>query len=215
MNHFEKVLDGWLLQQIAQETNHRRREILQKGLGHGTTEFLQKIWFPAVGHFNGLYPEWEVRDYGNKYRYLDLAYLQGNVKGCIEIHGYRSHARDIEMWRFKDLCMKQAYLTMEGWHFLPIAYLSIVEEPEVCKHLALSFIGKFVSGALEHSLNLPESEALRFARGMMRPFSTDELATHLNQSERQTRRLLNKLVLDNYLAVVSDKQRYRRYQVVN
>jgi hypothetical protein len=37
---------------------------------------------------NDLSPEYEVRDLNNRYRYLDLAYMPGGVKGCIEIHDY-------------------------------------------------------------------------------------------------------------------------------
>jgi len=82
--------------QVEEETNGRRRERLEKGLGHAETEFLRTIWYPVVGHFEHLYPEWEVRDFSNGYRYLDLAYIPGDAKGLIEVQGFGSHARDIE-----------------------------------------------------------------------------------------------------------------------
>ncbi|MFF2483928.1 transcriptional regulator [Paenibacillus sp. NPDC058071] len=189
--------------------------MLHKEIGHGTKEFLRTIWYPAVGNFNHLYAEWEVRDYGNRYRYLDLAYMPGEAKGCIEIHGYQSHARDIEAWRFRDLCKKQAYLALADWLFLPVAYLSIEEEPEVIKQMALSFVGKFVSMSTNHSLSWIEAEALRFARGIIRPFRSEELSLHLNRSNRQTRRILDKLVVMNVLIVQNGQQRYRTYHVVN
>lgn len=219
VNGFEKTMNDWLSRQITEETNPRRRELLHKELGHGTKEFLRCIWYPAVGNFNHLYPEWELRDYGNRYRYLDLAYMPQGAKGCIEIHGYRSHARDIEAWRFKDLCMKQAYLTLDSWLFLPVAYLSIVEEPEVCKQLVLTFVGKFISMSPDihanpsHTLDWIENEALRFVRGIMRPFTTEELAMHLQRSDRQARRILNKLVDMNLLDITNGQQRYRTYQL--
>jgi hypothetical protein len=110
---------------ISKEGNHRRRELLKKGLGHGSVEFLRSVWFPVVGNFNHLYPEWEVRDFNNGYRYLDLAYVPGGVKGGIEIQGYGPHARDLDVSRFKDLCRRHCLLALDGWIFLPIAYLSI------------------------------------------------------------------------------------------
>ncbi|MEF2964424.1 transcriptional regulator [Paenibacillus sp. M1] len=214
---FETKMNEWMNRQIVEETNPRRRELLQKGLGHGTIEFLRTVWYPAVGNLDHLYAEWEVRDFGNRYRYLDLAYMPKGAKGCIEIQGYRSHARDIETWRFKDLCMKQAYLTLDGWLFLPIAYLSIVEEPEVCKQLVLTFIGKFISisgASASQSLDWCETETLRYARGIMRSFTSKELALHLQRSDRQARRILNKLVNQNLLVVTNGQQRYRTYQFV-
>jgi hypothetical protein len=211
---FEKKLNQWLEKQLAAEQNPRRRELLQNEIGHATKTFLKTIWYPVAGHFEHLYLEWEIRDYGGKYRYLDLAYLPGGAKGCIEIHGYRSHARDIEALRFRDLCKKQSYLVMDDWIFLPIAYLSIEEEPEIIKQIVLAFIGKFVTTTNTHSLSWIEEETLKFARGRIRLFHSGELALHLKRSDRQARRILNKLVERNLFRVHNEQQRYRSYQVV-
>lgn len=214
MSGFETRMNQWLNDQLAAEKNPRRREMLQKEIGHGTKEFLRKVWYPAIGNFNHLYAEWEVRDYGGRYRYLDLAYMPSGAKGCIEVHGYRSHARDIEAWRFRDLCKKQAYLVLDDWLFLPVAYLSIEEEPEVIQQMALSFVGKFVSLQASPSLSWIDEEALRFARRVIRPFRSEELALHLNRSDRQARRILDKLVKMEVLLIHNGQQRYCTYQLV-
>ncbi|WP_254450456.1 transcriptional regulator [Cohnella herbarum] len=161
-----------------------------------------------------LYPEYEVRDMNNGYRYLDLAYMPPSAKGCIEIHDYRTHARDIETGRFKDLCMKQALLVLDDWVFLPIAYLSIRDDPGVCKQLTLAFVGKFLSTAVPSEQNWAEAETLRFARRMMRPFAPRELSAHLRLSERHTRELLHNLVSKKWLVVASGDKRYRTYKLV-
>jgi len=96
---FEEAYEKWLREQVEREGNPRRRELLRKGLSYGTTAFLRTIWYPAIGNLNDLHPEYEVRDLNNRYRYLDLAYMPGDVRGCIEIQDYRSHARDIESSR--------------------------------------------------------------------------------------------------------------------
>lgn len=72
MARFEQQYMEWLEKNLTNEINPRRRELLAKGLGHGTVEFLKRVWFPAVGNFDHLFPEWEVRDFNNGYRYLDL-----------------------------------------------------------------------------------------------------------------------------------------------
>lgn len=148
MRVFNDAYEEWMAKQIAEEKSPRRKEFLRKGLGHGITEYLRFIWFPAIGNFDHLHAEYEVRDFNNGYRYLDLAFMPGDAKGCIEVQDFRSHARDIEASRFKDLCMKQALLALDDWVFLPIAYLSIKEDPGVCKQLTLSFVGKFLSTSL-------------------------------------------------------------------
>lgn len=214
MTPFETKLKEWLGEQAAHESNPRRRELLGRGLGHGTVEFLRTIWYPAIGNFNHLHAEWEIRDLNNRYRYLDLAYMPAGAKGCIEIHGYGSHARDIEAWRFKDLCMKQALLALDDWLFLPIAYLSIKEDPAICKQLVLSFVGRFAALPHSGSLDWIESETIRFARRVLRPFTSQELAIHLQRSEKHARRILQRLVEKSRLIVVDQKQRYRTWQLV-
>jgi hypothetical protein len=211
MLSFEQAMDEWLINQIAMEKNHRRREILERGLGHGTIEFLRRIWFPVVGNFNHLYPEWEVRDFNNGYRYLDLAYMPGGVKGGIEIQGYSSHARDIEASRFKDLCWRHSLLALDGWTFLPIAYLSIQDEPKKCQQLILSFLGKFISTDVNSQLTCTEAEAVRFARRLLRPVTPIEFSNHLRISDLHTRRILHKLVQLQIFIVASGKERSRSY----
>jgi len=56
-SQFELKYKEWLQANIDDENNLRRLELLNKGLGYGTVEFLRSVWFPAVGHFDHLLPE--------------------------------------------------------------------------------------------------------------------------------------------------------------
>jgi hypothetical protein len=154
-----------------------------------------------------------VRDFNNGFRYLDLAFLPGDAKGDIEIQDYGSHARDLDTRRFKDLCRRQSLLSLDDWVYLPIAYLSIREEPALCKQLILSFIGKFVSTDVDSQLNSLEAETVRYARRLLKPFTPNELAVHLRVTARYARRLLHGLVERQYLLVVGGNLRFRTYQL--
>ena len=213
IERFEQKYEEWLKEKISEEKNHKRCEILEKGLGHGTVEFLRKIWFPAVGNFDYLYPEWEVRDFNNGFRYLDLAYRPDDCMGCIEIQGYGPHARDLDVRRFKDLCWRHSLLALEGWTILPIAYLSIVDEPKQCQQLVLAFIGKFSSIDTPSQLSWLEAEVLRFGRRLLRPFSPREIASHLRVSDRHARRIFHKLVNSELLLVASGDERIKTYKI--
>lgn len=213
MSRFDQQYELWIHTNILNEKNPRRLEILNKGLGHGTVEFLRSVWFPAIGHFNDLHPEWEVRDFSNGYRYLDLAYMPGDARGGIEIQGYGPHARDLDVRRFKDLCRRHCLLALDGWTFLPIAYPSIVEEPKQCQQLILSFVGRFVATDVPASLSWLEGEAVRFALRLLRPITPLELAAHLRISDRHTRRILHKLVELRILDIASGEQRARTYKL--
>jgi hypothetical protein len=215
MGAFEQQYEKWLEANIAKESNPRRLALLKNGLGHGTVELLRNIWFPAVQNFNHLYPEWEVRDFHNGYRYIDLAYIPGGIKGGIEIQGFGPHARDLDVRRFKDLCWRHCLLALDDWIFLPIAYLSIKEEPKQCQQLILSFIGKCMAIDTPTELSCFEAETVRFARRHLLPFTPAELAGYLRISEQYARRLLHKLVERELLEVTSGNQRYRKFGLRN
>ncbi len=211
MNKWDRQIEEWLQSNMAEEQNPRRRELLNKGLGHGTIEFLRTIWLPIVGNLYHLYPEWEVLDFGNGYRYIDLAYRPGNAKGAIEIQGYGPHARDLDVRRFKDLCRRHCLLALDGWTFLPIAYPSITDEPKQCQQLVLSFIGKFTSTEVEAPLSWLEAETVRYARRLLRPFPPSDLVDHLKVSDRTVRRILHRLVDLQCLDIASGNKRIRSY----
>ncbi|MGE6665681.1 transcriptional regulator [Paenibacillus xylanexedens] len=209
---FDEAYEVWMHSLLEKETNPRVLSRLENGLEHGTLEFLRSVWFPVMKNFNHLQPEWEVRDFHNGYRYLDLAYMPGNgVKGGIEIQGYGPHARDLDVRRFKDLCWRHCLLTLDDWIFLPIAYLSIKDEPKRCQQLVLSFMGKFIATDVPTSLNWLEAEAVRYARRIIRPFAPSELATHLQITDQHARRVLHSLIDQQVLHVASGTQRYRTY----
>lgn len=211
---FEKTYEAWLARQIEEEKGFRRRELLERGLGHGTIEFLRQIWFPAVGHLDDRYAEWEVRDYHGGYRYMDLAYRPGGAKGAIEIQGYSSHARDLDTRRFKDLCWRHSLLSLDGWTLLPVAYLSIREESERCRQLVLAFIGRFLSFNPESDgLSWLEEETIRYARRLLVPFGAGELAEHLRVTDRHARLILQKLAERQLITAANNKQRYRTYRL--
>ncbi|APO47759.1 transcriptional regulator [Paenibacillus xylanexedens] len=209
---FDEAYEVWMHSLLEKETNPRVLSRLENGLEHGTLEFLRSVWFPVMKNFNHLQPEWEVRDFHNGYRYLDLAYMPGNgVKGGIEIQGYGPHARDLDVRRFKDLCWRHCLLTLDDWIFLPIAYLSIKDEPKRCQQLVLSFMGKFIATDVQTSLNWIEAETVRYARRIIRPFAPSELATHLRITDQHARRVLHSLIDQQVLHVASGAQRYRTY----
>ncbi|GAS83910.1 hypothetical protein [Paenibacillus amylolyticus] len=209
---FDEAYEVWMHSLLEKETNPRVLSRIENGLEHGTLEFLRSVWFPVMKSFNHLQPEWEVRDFHNGYRYLDLAYLPGNgVKGGIEIQGYGPHARDLDVRRFKDLCWRHCLLTLDDWIFLPIAYLSIKDEPKRCQQLVLSFMGKFIATDVPASLNWIEAETVRYARRIIRPFAPSELAAHLRITDQHARRVLHSLMDQQVLNVASGTQRYRTY----
>ncbi|WP_168121728.1 transcriptional regulator [Paenibacillus sp. HB172176] len=213
MLHFDHYYEKWMSKQLMEETNARRLERLKKGLSYSSIEFLRRVWLPAVGSFEHLHAEWEVRDFSNGYRYVDFAYMPAGTKGGIEIQDYASHARDLDIRRFKDLCRRHCLLALDNWIFLPIAFPSITDEPQQCQQLILAFIGKFVAAPAESNLSWLEAETIRLARRMHKPFTPTDLAKHLSVSNRHARRVLQSLIEKQLLEVASGKSRMRTFRL--
>ncbi|WP_274364001.1 transcriptional regulator [Paenibacillus thermotolerans] len=208
------AFNEFMLKHIAESRGDRKARLL-KGLGHGETDFLKNIWYPAVGNFDHVFPEWEIRDYKDGVRYLDIAYMPGVVKGVVEVQGYGPHARDIPRWRFKDESLRHCHLVLDGWTVLPIAYDLVRDNPRLCQQLVLSFIGKFVSQQpVPDDLNWLGSEVVRFARRVLRPITPQEVSAHLKVSPNYARKLLHHLVDKGILKVASGQARIRTYILV-
>jgi hypothetical protein len=174
---------------------------------------LRSIWYPTIGHFNHLRPEWEVRDLNNGFRYIDFAYMPGHARGAIEVQGYSTHARDIEVWRFKDLCVRHCLMELDNWLVMPIAYPSIIDDPRICQQIILSFVGKFLSAEVPAHMSWLEAETIRFARRLLRPFTATEVAAHLRICNKHARNILRTLATNHDLAIVSGTKRIRTYQL--
>ena len=85
--NFQAAYETWIQQQSEKGSPERRRK-LRSGLGFAEHAFLEHVWWPTVGNFTNLHPEYEVADYSGAPRFLDFAYLRGGLKLAIEIDGY-------------------------------------------------------------------------------------------------------------------------------
>jgi hypothetical protein len=59
---FEVEHEKWLQRHLSMRQGERK-DALRRGHGYGNRMFAEKIWWPLMGHFTGLHPEYEVRDW--------------------------------------------------------------------------------------------------------------------------------------------------------
>ncbi len=74
-------------------------DALKRGHGYGNQLFAEKIWWPLLGHFNCLHPEYEVRDWRGRAYYVDFMLLIGTIRIVFEIMDYGSHGTDRTKYR--------------------------------------------------------------------------------------------------------------------
>jgi hypothetical protein len=90
--------DKWLREHLRRR-NGERRDALRRGHGYGNRLFVEKIWWPLVGHFIGLHPEYEVKDWRGRSYFVDFMWVVGATRFAIEIMDYGSHGTDRTKYR--------------------------------------------------------------------------------------------------------------------
>ncbi|WP_166241487.1 MarR family transcriptional regulator [Paenibacillus turpanensis] len=182
--------------------------------GHAEHLFLQKVWFPAVGHFHNLYPEYKVHDFLEGRRFLDFAYLVGDVKICIEVDGYASHWRDINKSRFSDHLMRQNHLVLDGWKILRFSYDDVNEKPKRCQQIVQQALGLWSGGHRKQSecLTFEEHSILRYMDASSEPVAPKQIAEYLRKSSKTVRKMLSRLVDQGVIEPGSGELRIRSYR---
>lgn len=95
---FQIEHDRWLQEHLRRRKGERL-DALRRGHGYGNRLFVEKIWWVLAGHFDGLHPEYEVKDWRGRSYFVDLMWLVGAVRIIIEIMDYGSHGTDRTKYR--------------------------------------------------------------------------------------------------------------------
>jgi very-short-patch-repair endonuclease len=177
-----------------QAAKGERLRRLEEGLGHAEKLFLQNVWWPAIGHFRYLEPEYEVRDFKDGSRFVDFAYLRPPFRACFEIDGYGPHWRDVNRWKFPDHLMRQNHLLLDGWKVIRFAYDDILEKPRRCQQIVWQLLGRFIGeqGQVD-TLSYEEREVIRIAAKKQAAVSLTDIMQQMNVGEKYARKLLRRL----------------------
>lgn len=216
---FQTAHDAWLNHHLRSRRGESRRK-LEEGYKVAQRAFIEKVWWPAVGNFNNLTPEYEVRDFADKQRFLDLAYIQGHSRFCVEVDGFGPHWRGISRWQFADQLNRQNHLIADEWKIYRFAYDEVVERPRGCQQFIQQVLGK-IACALENnsdsitSFTLLEKEIVRYLREKQNPYITPTIIVKEFQvSKKAAYRTLYKLCKIQIIAPVDpSKRRQHKYRL--
>lgn len=212
---FDTAYEEFIRKHQRLRSGRRLKRLIE---GHGFLEklILKNIWWPAIGNFDDLHPEYEVSDFRDGTRFLDFAWLPGPIKLDVEGDGRESHGTKASKEDFSDDRLRQNHLIIDDWKVLRFSHDSVKEQPRMCQQMLQQFMGKYF-GSLKNSmmpLSLEEREILRLAyrlKGIVRPAEVCQLLDLEQQTARKwLRGLVDKRLLEP--AVASDR-RIARYRV--
>ncbi|MFC0216089.1 DNA-binding response regulator [Paenibacillus chartarius] len=192
---FSEAFQQWLDHHVSSRQSEAKRR-LAKGLGHAEKLFLEKVWWPAYGHFHGLIPEYEVNDFRDGKRFIDFVYICGPLKLAIEIDGYGPHLQNITRDQFADQCIRQNHLILDDWLILRFSYDMVNERPRMCQQMIQQFLGKWLGTTAEakRSWTIEEREVLRLTVRKGSHVTPKEAAEALCIPDKRSRKIMQTLV---------------------
>lgn len=211
---FEKRYEEWLDKQRRGLTGEALRR-LTEGHAHNEKLFAEEVWYPAIGNFDDLHAEHEVRSYKNGFFYLDFALLRPPYLIDWEIDDFSSHAKNVTRRTHDYNCDRQNQLVLDGWKVFRISLDAIRERPKQVQQFVLQAMGKLYGTSLPDNprLSLKQREIMRLAFRLHRPFTPTEVCISLGIKQQHARGLLNVLVQLELLVAASGHARIRSYAI--
>ena len=156
---FEDEHEAWLHHHLKRRKGERL-DALRRGHGFGNRLFAERIWWPLAGHFQGLHPEYEVKDWRGRPYFVDFLWIAGALRLIFEIMDYGSHGTDRTKYRL-DL-NRGLFLQSHGYVVFYIPLDELKENPS------------FILSALRNSLSPYLTAFADRARPAERPYTRVE-----------------------------------------
>ncbi|CAI6049658.1 DNA-binding response regulator [Cohnella sp. JJ-181] len=199
---FQKAFDEWMSRVIRESSGERKRR-LQEMDPYNERLLLKNMWWPAVGNFDHLQPEWEVNDFKDGQRFVDFAYMPfGFHRGLIlEADAFGTHLRDVSRFRFGDNLERQNHLLIDGWHMLRFSRDDLLEKPKRCQQTLLTALSAWGYGGVAGDTNLTmyERAILHWIGRYNRIVKPVDVINDLKISFNQTTASLQSLEMKGYL----------------
>lgn len=189
---FEKTYAAWMEHHIASAKGERLRRLVKKH-GYGEKLLLQQAWWPVVGNFDLLYPEYEFVDSEGKYYYFDFAYLADPRPTALESDGFGTHARDLDRDQFSWGLDRQNEMVLAEWNVLRFSHDKLKADPLACQQKIRRLLETFYAYE-KKALNVYQREIYRRMRQLGTPVSIEEACAMIGKKEKFTRRQLHSLV---------------------
>ncbi|MBU5441625.1 hypothetical protein [Paenibacillus sp. MSJ-34] len=200
---FDVEHEKWIRTHLAKRQGERK-DALRRGHGYGNRLFAEKIWWPLIGHFIGLHPEYEVRDSRGRSYFVDFMWILGGHFFAFEIMDYGSHAMDRTKYRM-DL-NRGLFLQSQGYCFIAISLDELKENPSFIVAMLRSILAPYLAVTIEQNGNIPHKFA-KIERELMRLAIRRHRVIRPSQAARELE--LHKQTVIKYCRLLVDKGKFR------
>ena len=216
MKEFETEYRKWMEKHINQRKGERLRRLKEQH-GFGEKLLVEQVWWPVVGNFDFLHPEYEVVDEDGNYYYLDFAYVRNPKPAALESDGFNPHAREADRNSFKKSRRRQNAIVLGGWNILRFSTDDLKEDPDHCRRtLRRMFERWYGEDPMDGSgLSVYQKEILRFAVQSVNPFTPKGAEAATGLSGKYVRKLLHDMVKMGLLEPASGDRRWTSYKLKN
>jgi hypothetical protein len=214
---FEAKHVAWMDYHLEHRKGERRGR-LERGHLHGESLFLRNVWWPLMGNFEHLHPEYEVLDWRGRPYFADFAWLPlpRYVKLLFEIKGYAAHVREMDRNKYCSELNRETFLLAMGYRVISFAYDDVEQRPELCITLLRMVLSSYRSGHSPVSRAfLAEKEVIRLAITLAQPLRPKDVEQHFEVDHKTAVLMLTKLRTKGWLvpSLSGNGERVLRYEL--
>jgi len=194
---FEIEHEKWLKSHLMRR-HGERKDALRRGHGFGNRTFAEQIWWNLLGSFDGLHPEYEVKDWRGRSYFVDFMWILGSLRFIFEIMDYGSHGTDRSKYRM-DL-NRELYLQAQDCVVISISLDELKENPTFVLAMVRSILAPYLAAVEAKGENQPrkytkiERQLMRLAIRNHRILSPSKAAGELEVHRQTAIKYCHKLV---------------------
>ena len=196
---YEAEYEKWIKTHLSRRRGEHR-DALARGQGYGNRLFAETIWWNLMGHFKGLHPEYEVKDWRGRSYYADFVWIMGGLRFVFEIMDFGSHGKERSKYRL-DL-NRAMYLQSQEFHVTFISLDELKDNASFVLSTVRGILGPYLAAADEkytnarRDYNRIERQLMRLAirqnRIVSPPKAAKELELHKQTVIKHCRSLVDK-----------------------
>lgn len=216
MSGFETEYRAWLEYHMSKRKGERLRRLKEQH-GYGEKLLLEHVWWPEVGNFDFLHPEYEVVDEDGNYYYLDFAYIRDPVPTDLEADGFNPHAREADRTGLKKGRRRQNAIALIGWNILRFSTDDLREDPAHCRQTLRRMFQRWYGQERKEWSRLPlyQKEIMRLAARTATPLTPNDAKEATGLSDKHVRKILHDMVKDGLLQPASGEKRWTSYKIIS